>query len=353
MRRYRFALACGLGAMTLAARAAPARAQDVAAAEALFNRGLAEMQAGRYESGCPALSESYRLDPRPGTLFTVAECEARRGRVATAATRYGDYLALYARLTPDAQAKQKGRNKIATQRKAALTPDIPELTLSLPEGAPPGTVVKRDELELGAPMLGVPLPTDPGDHVVTTQAPGGPLTEARISIAKGEKKQITLEVKAAPPETPAAAAPPGAQPPPVTPPPPPATDTARRGSWQTTTAFVVGGVGIAGLALGGVMGGLALSKKATVDDNCDGTICNHEGKLAADSSRTFALVSTIGVGVGVVGVGAALVLLLAAPSPPASSASASLPRAAPAPRVSAGAWSTGDGGGMIGLQGAW
>src|SRR4051794_16280293 len=73
-------------------RPTAAAAQDIAAAEALFESGLADMQAGRYETGCKALAESQRIDPRGGTLFTLATCEARWGRIATAVTRFGDYL---------------------------------------------------------------------------------------------------------------------------------------------------------------------------------------------------------------------------------------------------------------------
>ncbi len=40
-----------------------------------FRQG-AEGHAGRaLDTGCPQLRESYRLDPAPGTLFTLAECE--------------------------------------------------------------------------------------------------------------------------------------------------------------------------------------------------------------------------------------------------------------------------------------
>jgi hypothetical protein len=54
----------------------PGAAQDAkAAAKALFDRGIDERDAHRYESACPALAESYELDPRPGTLLYLAECE--------------------------------------------------------------------------------------------------------------------------------------------------------------------------------------------------------------------------------------------------------------------------------------
>src|SRR4051812_40759119 len=82
-------------------------AADIAAAEALFNRGLADMEAGRYEAACKAIEESLHLDPRPGTLFSLAVCESKWGHVATAATRFGDYLALYEKL-PTAQRLRQG-----------------------------------------------------------------------------------------------------------------------------------------------------------------------------------------------------------------------------------------------------
>jgi hypothetical protein len=56
----------GLAAALLVAGAA--HAQDTAAAEALFDKGVTEMEAGRYAAGCPALEESHRLEPKPGTV---------------------------------------------------------------------------------------------------------------------------------------------------------------------------------------------------------------------------------------------------------------------------------------------
>src|SRR4051812_14269869 len=97
------------------ALAAPAAAQDIAAAEALFKRGLVDMEAGRYETGCKAIAESQRIDPHLGTLFTLAMCESRWGHTATAMTRFGEYLTRYERLAPDQQANQGERPKVAKE----------------------------------------------------------------------------------------------------------------------------------------------------------------------------------------------------------------------------------------------
>src|SRR5262245_36397156 len=90
-----------------------ALAQEAGAADALYERGLADMKDGRYETGCPALAESYRMEPKPGALFTLATCESRWGRLATAVAHYDEYLRLFARLSPQEQAKQRGRDQVA------------------------------------------------------------------------------------------------------------------------------------------------------------------------------------------------------------------------------------------------
>lgn len=300
------------------ALASPALAQDVAAAEALFNRGLADMEAGRYATGCPAIAESQRLDPRAGTLFTLSQCEVRWGRTATAVTRLGDYLELYERLPPDQKARQSERRKVAKEQRDKLALEVPELTLSLPPGAPAGTVVKRDGAVVAGAALGLGLPIDPGEHVVSTQAPGGALWEQRITIAKGEKKPLVLEVKAAPTvDTRSAAATPVVA---VTPEPSPLPPAKPGMSGRRAAVYTVGGVGVAGLVLGGVLGGLVLGKKSIIKAHCGSAIeapselyCDSTGLTAADSAKTLGLVSTIGFAAGLAGVGTAVVLLLTEP----------------------------------------
>lgn len=330
---------CAVGAASILALATPAAGQDVAVAEALFNRGLAEMMAGRYETGCPALAESQRIDPQAGTLFTLAECEAKRGRIATAATLYRDYLTLFARLTRAEQARQQGRDTFSIQHKAAIEPEVPELTLSLPANAPAGTLVQRDGVAVREVTLGVGLPIDPGEHVVTAQAPGGPVSEVRVTLAKREKKALVLQVLTAPEAT---------KDPPLAPQP----ALPRAPSGRRVAAYTVGSLGLAGLVLGGVMGGLTLVKKSVIDASCGHDSahpnqCAPGGTAAADSARTTALVSTIGFGVGLAGVATAVVLWLTEPTP-AKRTGAWNERG-----VRVGVLSVGATGAVVGGGGAW
>jgi hypothetical protein len=340
-----------LSLVGVSALASTAAAEDIAAAEALFNHGLAQMEARNFKVGCAELAESQRLDPRPGTLYTLAQCEVRWGRTATAVTRLGDYLQLYERLPAEQKARQRERPKVAKEQHDKLALLVPELTLSLPPGAPAGTVVKRDAAVVAGAALGMALPVDPGEHVVSTQAPGGPLWEQTITLVEGEKKPLVLEVKGAPLVD---ARPP---PPPVTTPTPPTPEPPADQpgtSGRRVAVYAIGGVGVAALALGGVMGGLALGKKSTIKAHCGSAIgqadpltCDTDGLAAASSVKTVGLVSTIGFAAGAAGIGTTLVLLL-------TEQKTAKPRAdARRPWISASVLSVGAKATVVGVHGQW
>ncbi|MFO0729369.1 MAG: tetratricopeptide repeat protein [Myxococcota bacterium] len=291
-------------------------ADPIAEAKALFDKGLADLEADRYAEACKEIAESQRLDPHPGTLFTLATCESRWGRVATASKRFGEYLALYDTLTPEQKSRQSKRPEVAKEELDKLSVEIPGLTLSLPPDAPSGTVVKRDDTVLAASILGVSQPIDPGEYMVSAQAPGGPIWEQRITIRRKEKKSVLLQVKAAPQTPPPAIHPPL---PKVEPSPeekPSAPILLAGMSAQRKAAYIVGGFGVAGLALSGVTGALALSKKSLIDQNCGSAIqqpdhkCNPLGLEAVRSAQPLGLISTISFAAGLAGVGTGLVLLL-------------------------------------------
>ncbi len=318
-----------------------ALAQDLAVANAMFKKGLADMEAGRFDTACPAFGESMRLDPRPGTLFTLAECEAKAGKIATAVARYEDYLQLFARLSPQQQQKQLGREQIVADRKQALSGDVPLLTLKLPPAAPTGTRVLRDGIELARPALGVALPVDPGEHVIVVQVPDQPPIEQRITVAKKENKILELEAKAVKVDKPAPVK--VDAPPPLSAPPPPEAQTT---SGRRTAAYVLGGVGIAGVVVGSITGALVFAKKGDISANCRGLDCDQTGIDAVGSGRTLALVSTLGFIAGAAGLTGGAVLFLTEPKPKL--------RTGAGPRwVSAGVEPTGRDGVLARIQGVW
>lgn len=279
--------------LALVSRAHVARADDPAAAGPLFDRGLADMQAGRYDTGCPALADSYRLDPRPGTLFTLAECEAKAGKIGSALAHYRDYLARWQAMPPDQQTRQRERRDVATKQVAELAPLVPQLTITLRSPAP-GTKVLRDDAELGSASLGVPLPVDPGDHVIVVLDATGHQSSQTVHVGKGESKAVELE---APQET-------------------PSTPSSGGGGFWRPLIYTTAGIGAAGIVLSLVTGAVALGKKGDISAGCNDTVCTPDGKAAADSAQTFAAVSTVTFIVGVTFGAASLVLFLVEPSHP-------------------------------------
>ncbi len=268
---------------------ASAAAQTAPAAEALYHRGVSEFQAGRYESACRALAESYRLEALPGVLFTLATCEARAGRVASSAAHFQDFLELVSRLPAEQRALQHEREQVARTERAALLADVPTLTITLGGVLPPQAVVRIDGAVLGATALGRALPIDPGEHQLDVTLADGAHSEQRVGVRPREHKRITLALPA--PRVVHTEA---------------AVEEHSRLPWLVT-AGVVGGLG---LATGVTAGALAWKQKGVVEDNCDGKLCNATGKKAADLGQTEALISTIGYGVGLSGLAVLVVLYL-------------------------------------------
>ncbi|APR80216.1 Hypothetical protein A7982_05563 [Minicystis rosea] len=293
----------------------PALADDEQAATELYKSGMAEMAAKRYATACPTLRKSFRMDARVETLFQLAQCETAAGHVTSAAAAYDDYLVMYERLPPSAQADEKERMREAVKRRELLERDIPKVTFKLPGNVPEGLRVTRRLKDGGDPVdvaLGVPLPIDPGEHFVATQAPDRPTWEKRFFVHKGE--QLTVELEFAPPDPTKAIrfSKPIAPVPNILPPLEP------RISGRRVAAYVLGGVGIAGLLTSAVTGAVTWGQKGVIEDNCKVAtprICNQEGQSASDTAKTLGTVSTVTIVAGGVLLAAGVILYVTEPSP--------------------------------------
>jgi hypothetical protein len=290
-------------------------AQSSASAEALFDKGMERLKENDFEAACPLFEESRRLDPKPGVLFTLAACEAKRGRIATALTLYEDYLEIVSSLPPAQRSRQQAREKVARKERESLKPNIPMLTVVMPASAPSKLVVKRDGEAMGKPSLGVALPVDPGEHVVTVHGDNDKtlLTE-RVTLK--QKEQRTVQLPAVYPDAEGEHV---DQPPP--PPPPP----ARKIPIAVPIAAL--GLGGLGIGLGAVFGALAFERKSVVNSECTGTVCrSEEGKSAGETGHTFATISTVSFIVGSVAAAAGITILLVdgGDSPPPQTGAARL-----------------------------
>jgi serine/threonine-protein kinase len=275
-----------------AALHAQAAASDKAAAEALFDRGLGLMREGKLEEACTQLERSQAIERGIGTMLYLAECYEKLGRTASA-------WAMFREAASAARAEgQADRAKSGTDRAAALAPKLSMLTIQVaPEAAIDGFVLTRNDVPVGQGLWNVPVPVDPGDHILEAKAPGHLRWSAQVTVGK-EADSVTVRVPAleVDPNAPIAVA--AAEPAPDARLAQESTPPAESWPVQRTIGIVVGSVGVVGLGVGGYFGAHAMSEQSKVDDHCKNGACDSgEGPEAydnADKSATLANVFLIG-----------------------------------------------------------
>ncbi len=280
-----------VSALLASAHARADDTRDPAAAEELFHQGRSAAQKKDFSTACAKFRESNRLDPAVGTVFNIADCEEKLGRLATSWTLFQEVVQ---RLPND-----DDRRAIASDRAHALEARVPTLNIHLAPSDRTDVVVRRDGVVLGSASLDTALPVDPGEHTVIVEAPG---TQSAVFTSRvGQAEHATLAVKVGSIST-------VSQPPQGTP------QTSGSAHSSHAAAYVMGGIGVAGLVTGVVAGLTVLSKKSTVNEQCVGNMCTQAGLDAAHSGKTYGLITTIGLVTGAVGLGAATYLFLSAPA---------------------------------------
>lgn len=143
----------------------------------------------------------------------------------------------------------------------------------------------------------VPFRVDPGHHRVLAKS-GGQEISREVDAGERETRDVELAFTSEAP-SPANEAPSEPQTEPRRQP----DHRAPTSSGGTPTlAYVAGGIGLAGVALGGVTGLLALSKRNSAETGCNNGRCPPPTWKDLDAAHTYATVSTIGFIVGAVGV---------------------------------------------------
>jgi hypothetical protein len=264
------------------------------------------MAAGSYDIACARFRDSDKLDPAVGTRFNLADCEERRGRVATAWSLFRGVLSEL--------AENDDRRPIARQRVRALEPRLPYLTMQPAAATPAGVRVRIDGVELGEGSFGVALPMDPGVHDLVLVPPEGGEGEHRtFALTEGVHRYLPIVLSADAPSTGAAE--------------PAAAEPFFAGGSRQTWIYLAGGAGVAGVLFGAVTGVVALNKKSTAEANCsdDRRVCNQAGVEANESGKTYGTLSGVGLGVGVVGLAAGAYLWLTTPKAARHAAHPSIP----------------------------
>lgn len=285
----------------------PERTAEEALATELFTAARELMAAGRHAEACPKLVESARLSKKVGTYGKLAECDEKMGRLVAARADFQQALNL-------ARALGDERLPIVERELARVDAVVPRLLLSMSGPAPQGLAITVDGVDVGAGLLGTPIPLDPGRHEVVVTLPGKQPWREHVELAADGKTTPLL--------VPSLGEPARAAPAPEPPAPAGRSPLALGG-------IVAAGVGAVGLGVGAFFGGLAQAK--TDESNrtgCDGNECTpHAAKIRNDARAAGDVSTALFVAGGAVLAGG-LTLWLVGTEPRSAPASA-----APPPRV--------------------
>lgn len=283
-RALTFALA---GLASLATAGSGLAANDEAAlsiAQPLFDDGVKLMEEGHCDD------ESVPPDRRPkcrealakfkkafdiypaglGALRNAAYCERALGMFASA-TR--DFREVARRAPLDPNPSKQLWAKHAAEEADKLGKLVPHATITL-ENPPVGAHVRVDGNDIPAAAWGVPIPLDPGDHVVEAEAPRHDGFRKQLELEPKEDVAVAIRLRPTVVVVPA--------------------KPIEKRSYALPITLVSAGLvtASAGLAFGFVA-------KSTRDDACDGGSplrCHDASGL--DRARRWAVGSTIATAVG-------------------------------------------------------
>ncbi|MDB4996277.1 MAG: hypothetical protein JWM74_3709, partial [Myxococcaceae bacterium] len=221
-------------------------------ADELFQQGVQLFARGETKVACDKFAASYKLDPAPGTLYNLAGCHEKDGRLGLARQEFRE---LVERAT---QAGKADKAEVARQRAEAIESHLPKIALTFGAGAN-ATEIVVDGQPLAKEAWQKPIVAEAGAHTVDFKAPGKTPATRKVTTA-GEAStalEVPTLVDANAPATP--------------PPPPPTSDTLKHdhvepppepasGGGTRTLGFIVGGAGIAVLGVGTVFGIMALGQ---------------------------------------------------------------------------------------------
>lgn len=247
------------------------------------------MEREDFDHACAKFTESQAVDPAPGTALNLGECEERRGRLVEAHRAFATAAATFT---------STDKRRFAAERAEAADQRTPRLIVRAREPVDGLTARVGDE-----PIaLGAEVKLNPGRVVVLVEAPGrrpkalrAELRESRTveleigHLALAASAESTLDVDEAP-------------------------EAEGGGVDLRTLGLVVGGVGVASVAVGAVTGILTLDRAGTVKERCTpDLVCDSEGLEAARSGSTLSTVSTVTIVAGSAAIAGGALLYFLAP----------------------------------------
>jgi hypothetical protein len=281
---------------------------DPKAAVETFKKGRELFKAGKFAAACEQFEQSQQLDPAMGTLFNIAQCDEKIGKLASAIAAYREIVA------SDTNDKRKAT---AAEYAVKLELRVPKIVI----GTTAIAVKVRVTLD-GKPVEpNQPIEVDFGTYTIIGHADGYRDASKRVTI--GEESRTTSVPLTLEPDHSTPTPVPG----PVDPTPPkdptqpvdePAVAPAARSS-RKTIGVVTLGVGGAALATGVVFAILTHGKWSDAQAVCGGTVCPTQPQVdqanaLADQAHSDGNLATVFAIGGAVAAAVGVALIVTAPS---------------------------------------
>ena len=254
---------------------------------------------------------------------TIGECLSANDKSISLRNEHKLLAARAQLLTCAAASCPADIRKECTRRIDVVNASIPAVVFEAKDGSGndlTAVTVKIDGELLTEKLEGVALSTDPGAHTFTFEVPGQPVVSKQLVIREGQKdRREVVQFGRAPQDSAPTASSSVTMAGPSQGPAKSAEAPNEGSGGQRVAAYVAGGIGVVGLAVGAIFGLQAMSKHSEASNACPAACADQNGVKLWDDARAAGNVSTIGFIVGGIGIAGGAVLFFT--SKPSSSSS--------------------------------
>lgn len=278
---------------------------DTARANALAHEALDAYRKNDWAEAHRRFEAAEAAAHSPVFVLYMARCRRSAGDLLAAR----DLLARTAgEVLPDnATDPWKQARADAARELRELEARIPSVIVAIRGPAQIEPAVSIDGVVIAPAALKAPIRLNPGPHTVKAVIAGRDPVTATVRLVEGDPPlQVPLAIAAPPAPAPTVSADPPPPPPPLAP---------SRGS--LVPGLAVGGLGVAGVVVGAILGGIAKSRAAEVQKSCrntdSGHTCPNEVRSDAEAATRLATGATIAFVAGGVVAAAGVVLVIVRP----------------------------------------
>jgi hypothetical protein len=277
-------------------------------AEKKRTEGQKLLKAGKVDQAIAAFEAAWAAVRHPEARLLLARCHQNQGELLKAHAAYSEAVsAAEAALRSDSQ---HGETLRAAQRELSeLESVLAKLTIRL-RYAPVGTSVTVDGEAVPESKVGQALLLPPGQVTVVATTADGREASKTVTLTAGQDAKLELAFARDEQE-------------PVEPAPGATSAPSAPMKRQMIGAFVAGGVGLAGVAVFGVLGSMSNAKYEDLQDACKNERCDPSAQDDIDAGKRYQTIANVGLAVGIVGLGASAALFaLSGSSTPEADATA-------------------------------